>query len=359
MITWIHYEKKYFSFTNEESVKGGVFLKSSEKSVKIRKVDSSTLVNFCPQYVKCTESGNITEFVLLEKSPHPFCVKKISKDYYMILEGENAGEVFEYEYSEDKSGSIVSVRRTLANLRAIINANCDDEERLRWVTLTYAENMTDRERLYKDFDKFNKRFKYWCKKNDVGCPEYIAVVEPQGRGAWHMHIIWIFPKKAPYIENNAVLAPIWRHGFTKIKAVHGVDNIGAYFSAYLADIPLDEFQREGGDISTYKVKYADVSDNEEEEPIKKAFVKGARLRLYPSGMNIYRCSRGVKMPTVTKMNDVEYKEKKASAGTLTFSHACSIVALADGVSSSDRGVQSSEDKVLNTISHEYYNKKRL
>lgn len=336
-------------------------MKSPEKSVEVRKVDPSTLAGFRPRYVKCTESGNITEFVLLAKSPEPFPVKRISKDYYMILEGENAGEVFEYEHSEDKSGSIASVRRTLANLRAIINANCDDEERLRWVTLTYAENMTDRKRLYEDFKNFHKRFKYWCKKNSVGYPEYIAVVEPQGRGAWHMHIIWIFPDKAPYIENNGVLAPIWGHGFTKIKAVHGVDNIGAYFSAYLADMPLDEFQRAENDKSAYTVKYNEVSDDETGEPTKKAFVKGARLRLYPSEMNIYRCSRGVRMPVVSKLTQEQYKEKKANAGTLTFSHACSVVAVgASGVSGSpsDGGAKTSEELVLNTISHEYYNKKR-
>lgn len=50
-----------------------------------------------------------------------------------------------------------------------------------------------------------------------------------------------FPVKAPYIDNS-VIAEKWRHGFTKTKAVHGVDNIGAYFSAYLADMPLETAQ---------------------------------------------------------------------------------------------------------------------
>lgn len=326
-------------------------MKSSEKSIELRQVDPLILniTGFRPRYVKCTESGNITEFVLIANSPTPFPIKRISKDYYMVLEGDNAGEVFEYTHSEYKSGSIASVRRTLAKLRAIINANCDDESRLRWVTLTYAENMTDRERLYNDFDKFNKRFKYWCKKNGVSCPEYIAVVEPQGRGAWHIHIIWIFPDKAPYIRNNDVLAPIWGYGFTKIKAVHGVDNIGAYFSAYLADMPLDEFRRDCCDQSSYIVKYNEVSYDDTGEPTKKAFVKGARLSLYPSEMNIYRCSRGIKMPVVSKLTLQQYKDNKASAGTLTFSHACSVVAV---------GSNDSEELVLNTISHEYYNKAR-
>ena len=318
----------------------------ADKAFAIERVDPATLKNFKPNFIKCTESGNITEFVLLARSPLPFPIKRIDKDYYMII-GDDSGEVFEYKHAENKAGSITSVRRTLANLRAIINANCVDENKMRWVTLTYAENMTDRSRLYDDFNSFWKRFKRWCKKNNIAAPEYIAVAEPQGRGAWHMHIIWLFPDKAPYIANNEVLEPLWGHGFTKIKAVHGVDNIGAYFSAYLADIPLDEFQREQGDDSDYPVKYNEVSDDDTGETTKKAFVKGARLRFYPSEMNIYRCSRGVKMPVVSKMSRTEYEKKKASSGKLTFSHACNVVAVGDSVSADER--------VRNTICHEYYN----
>lgn len=31
---------------------------------------------------------------------------------------------------------------------------------------------------------------------------------------------------------------------------------------------------------------------------RKAIIKGARLKLYPTGFNLYRCSRGVKRPEV-------------------------------------------------------------
>ena len=36
------------------------------------------------------------------------------------------------------------------------------------------------------------------------------------------------------------MAPLWGHGFTKTKAMQDCDNVGAYFSAYLGDMPLDE-----------------------------------------------------------------------------------------------------------------------
>ena len=333
-----------------------------EQKIKIERIDPATLTEFKPNYVKCIECGNITEFVCLSYSPAPFPVVKIDKDHYAMLD---TGEVFEYDHSENKSECYNSVRRTLARLRAIINANCVDENKMRWVTLTYAENMTDDKVLYDDFRKFTQRFNYWCKKNGIDKPEYIAVAEPQGRGAWHMHVVWIFPNTAPFIANNEVLEPFWGHGFTKIKSVHGVDNIGAYFSAYLADMPLEDFKKAeiGG---KYPIKYIDMSEGEETkqegtEDKRKAFVKGARLTLYPAGMNIYRCSRGILQPTVTTMSNAQYEKKKASAGTLTFSHACNVVSdsvVASDIAVLDTAVTSDDGNIKNTILHEYYNKKR-
>ena len=320
-------------------------MQKKKKKIEVHPLDVKALTGFNPAFVKCVEAGNITEFVCLAKSPAPFPVVKIDKDHYAMLD---TGEIFEYEHSDNKSQNLQSVRRTLANLRGIINANCIDEEKMRWVTLTYAENMTDTERLYSDFKRFWMRFCRWCKKQKISKPEYIAVAEPQGRGAWHMHLVLIFADKAPYIANNEVLAPLWEQGFTKIKAVHGCDNIGAYFSAYLADMPLEDFQKidiPKGEI--FDIKESSVSENGTEGKTK-AFVKGARLHFYPSGMNIYRCSRGIKQPTVTTLTNSEYKKKKASVGALTFSHACMVVS-ASG---------SALPEVENTILHEYYNTKR-
>ena len=113
-------------------------MKEKEK-ISVERVDVQILAGFKPSYVKCVEAGNITEFVCLAKSPAPFPVVKIDKDHYALL---GTGEIFEYEHSENKSQNLQAVRRTLANLRGIINANCIDEDKMRWVTLTYAENMT-------------------------------------------------------------------------------------------------------------------------------------------------------------------------------------------------------------------------
>lgn len=305
--------------------------------MKIQKIETEHIKN--PARVKKIVSGNIVEYASMKAFPAEIPIQRISAEQYIDL---RTGECCEYQRAENKSECYLSVRKSLRTLRNIINANCPCESSLRFITLTYAENMQDTERLYKDYDKFWKRFKYYCKKNNIPVPEYISVIEPQGRGAWHCHVILIFPEKAPFLDNNTVIAKIWGHGWAKTKAVHGVDNIGAYFSAYLADLPLEDAQSLGvtGEVVEKAV-------DESGKTIQKKFVKGARLPLYPAGMNIFRTSRGIARPIETDLSGLsaaELEKEKASAGTLTFSNSVAIL--------------SDDEEVRNVITHEYYNIKR-
>ena len=50
--------------------------------------------------------------------------------------------------------------------------------------------MTDPKKLYTDNEKFMKRVRYFFK--DETTIDYINVVEPQGRGAWHCHFLLRF-----------------------------------------------------------------------------------------------------------------------------------------------------------------------
>lgn len=315
----------------------------------VKRVDFEELQS--PARVKKIIAGNVIEFISMKASPPEIPVKKITGNEYLDL---RTGEVMEYEKSNDKSGCYQSVRRTLKHIRQVINANCVEENRLLWLTLTYAENMTDPNQLYSDFKKFWQKFKRRCEKMNWAIPEYISVVEPQGRGAWHSHLMLIFPEKAPYIDNNSVIAKLWGHGFTKTKAVHGVDNIGAYFSAYLADMPLDDVKRlqEQGTFLHGDVLYKSVEDEETGISVDKKFVKGARLALYPAGMNILRTSKGILNPVIEDISCLtpeEIKKEKASSGKLTFSSAVEVLR------TSDSGVS---DDVVNLITREYYNTKR-
>ena len=293
---------------------------------------------------KVTTMGHVVEVQTRQKNSSGTPCKKLDKDHYLDT---RTGEVLEYQHIENRSESTRSIRNTLARIRALVNTNVTKPDNVRWCTFTYAENMTDTRKLYEDYFKFWKRFCYWCKKNGIEKPEYITVQEPQGRGAWHIHAFFIWDSKAPYIDNNTVMAKLWGHGFTSTKALHDCDNIGAYFSAYLGDMPLEDVAKLPADeqkkaCSATSVLEKEFTD-EQGRTKKKKFVKGGRLYLYPPGMNIIRTTKGIKQPEVEIMTLAEAKEKVSSA-KLTYSCSYEIVG--------DDGV------VVNTCRKDYYNTKR-
>lgn len=194
--------------------------------------------------------------------------KRISKDkMYNVA----TGEVIECRISENRSDNIKSLKESVKKLRNLINANFDGSLNELFITLTYAENMTDLKRLYEDF-------KYFFKKLKKRYPDveflYIYTVEPQLRGAWHIHLLLKAVNLTELYIPNSEIEILWSYGFTKTERLNQVDNVGAYLSSYLTDF---------------------LDDN----GIKH---KGLRLFMYPAGMNIYRYSKNCIKPEVFKIN---------------------------------------------------------
>lgn len=222
-------------------------------------------------YIKNYICGHVVETVEMEKING--CVMKYRKLSKNKMIDTTTGEVIEVENSKNRGEQLRSLRSTIRRLRMIINANFFGEMNELFVTLTYRENMTDVGRLYGDFKKFYKRLRRRYKEYEF---EYVCAIEPQFRGAWHLHLLLkAMNFKYLYIPNEKI-AEIWGNGFTKTKRIESVDNIGAYLSAYLTNL----------------------------EDGRKA----ERLYLYPSGVNIYRTSRGIKKPNVIK-GDMRIDEK--------------------------------------------------
>lgn len=173
-------------------------------------------------------------------------------------------------------------------------------------------------------------------------------MEPQGRGAWHAHMLMIFDSKAPYIDNDTVMSKIWRHGYTKTKKLDGsVDNLGAYLTAYLGDMELQEAADTLGIDSfidhkrnRFRYNVSEVEIEEGDKKVTKAFVKGLRMVLYPPKFHLFRCSRGVKKPIVSYESE-KMAQKKISAGTLTFERT---IKLTDN-----------DSDYVNHINYRYYN----
>lgn len=300
-------------------------MKIEKLPVNIRPSNSDT--------VRLKETGDILEVLGPLRCSRGGYITKIDKDHYL---DNRTGEVLEFQHIENRSQDLKSVARSLARLRDYINTNVFDVSCCRWLTFTYADNMTDPNKLKRDFNHCVERL-----RDSFGDFEYITAAEPQGRGAWHLHSIFIFDHKAPYMAND-VVSKAWKRGFVTVKRLDNVDNVGAYLTAYLGDMDLNEYVTLDNVPDHIIIKDVDFED-EDGNRQKKRYVKGGRLYMYPSGFNIFRCSKGIKKPVVTMMSN-EQAEKKVSAATLTFEKT---VALSDP----DKEFES-------TLNYRYYNRKR-
>lgn len=245
--------------------------------------------------VTLVDMGHVIEIRWMEKSNHKNHIVKLDKDRYVYTK---TGEILFFEHTENRAQGVGSMRRTFKKIRYLINNNFGKGANELWITLTYAENMQDTKKLYSDMNKFIKRIRY--QKREMGSMDYLAVVEPQKRGAWHIHMLMKFSGVTEAYIANKELAEIWGHGFVTVKRIKNIDNLGAYITAYLTDLTLEEGLHEAMKGKPLK------------EVGGKAYVKGARVHLYPPGMNIYRASRGIKMPEQRKMR---YKSAKEKAGS--------------------------------------------
>lgn len=264
--------------------------------------------------VKVTEMGNVIEVQYMSRRNCKQTIQMLpgGKEFIVL----STGEIKDVEHHTTRKDNKKGLYKTFANARGMINANVTDVSKVRWCTLTYKENMTDPKQLYQDFQQFNQRFQYYCKIKGYSKPEYIVMMEPQGRGAWHAHLLYIWQDmKAPYIANQE-FREMWGHGFVKIKKLDNVDNVGAYLTAYLGDMELDEIGIDKADGKQCKI----VEVDENGEKVKKAIVKGARLDLYPANFNMLRYSRGCKKP-IEEMLYQDEAEKKVLGATKTFESA--------------------------------------
>ncbi len=274
-----------------------------------------------------TKTKHIVEVQYMEKMNTQANIKKIDKHRYVDL---STGEIREFEHIENRQQSYNSLRQTFKKLRYLINNNLDGAENELHCVLTYAENMTDTKRLYSDIDKFLKRLRY--KYGDV---DYINVPEPQGRGAWHNHMLLRFNDRKRIFIPNSKLADLWGHGFVQIKSLKNIDNIGAYLSAYLSDIELTDKTFLTAVEEKREVVFKSVEGKE------KKFIKGGRLHMYPPGMNIIRKSKGMKYPDRKKM---KYKNIKKIVGNTAPHYS--------------KNIKVEKGNFENNITYEQYNTKR-
>lgn len=277
--------------------------------------------------VRVTKMNHIVEVQHMEKMSNGSSIRKLDKHRYVDIRD---GEIREFEkFSEKRSDNFNSLRKTFKTLRYLINNNFTGSGNELHITLTYKENMTDTKQLYEDFKKFIMRFRYSFKS--YGSIDYLTVIEPQERGAWHHHLLVRFNDvQEKVFLDGSMVSEIWGHGFIKIKTLSGVDNIGAYLSAYLADVEVTDNHAATGKEVTKVV-----------DGVEKKFIKGGRLHRYPNGMNIYRTSRGIKKPDRI---DMTYSDIKKVVGSAKPHYT--------------KSIQIETEDFKNVITYEQYNTKR-
>ena len=171
-----------------------------------------------PYYLKLIVSGNQVEvfnykqpvwrdFTKNEKNNNN--VKKEPKQLDML-------EKIEYEIKKME----FSIQRTKTQIKRMVNSN---PQLNKFMTLTFADNMTDLKQANYLFNQFAKRMTYRFPNF-----EYLAVPEFQKRGAIHYHLLC----NLPYIEIGG-LEYIWSHGIVNIRQICKVNNLGSYMSKYL------------------------------------------------------------------------------------------------------------------------------
>lgn len=278
--------------------------------IKITKVDDFEIDTNAKVRVK--EMGNITEIMYSDNYTSRCSIKKLNKYEYIDLE---TGELKEFKRMENRACNPSSVRKSLGRLRDYINTNVVDVNNCKWVTLTYVENMMDPKKLYRDFKNFIRRLKRFI---DLEF-DYIVAMEPQGRGAWHAHMLIVFDCRAPWIANDDIFR-IWGNGWTVTKKLDDVDNVGAYLTSYMCDMLVEDVRdilEECPELLSKLISGSligkEIEADEKGVKVTKTVVKGARLFLYPPQFNLYRFSKGIKKPNIYYDTEENAQKKVGSA----------------------------------------------
>ena len=148
--------------------------------------------------------------------------EKIAKGFEVKRKGRAC--VANAENAEINRGKVAS--RARGKITRVINSN---PQLNKFLTLTFAENVTNLDVAQHAFDVFMKRL-----KRIYADVQYVSVVEFQQRGAVHFHLLC----NLPYVDVNA-LADVWANGFIKLNRLDDVHNVGAYVAKYITKDNID------------------------------------------------------------------------------------------------------------------------
>lgn len=200
----------------------------------------------------------------------------------------------QYRIRKLKSADNAANRRK-TKVRRLIESNIRVWGYPVFLTITYKENVLDRERAMSDFDKFLKRvcYRYAEKVGESKKKKwlkYVAVIENQtergkkngDEGALHFHTVLF---NFPYIHAEEI-AELWGHGNVQVQSVRHNS--------------LEDYRKMVGYMCKYMTKT--FYDDEETE-------KTGKLVASPNQKG-YMCSKGLRKPKELLFTQDEFDELK-------------------------------------------------
>ena len=191
------------------------------------------------------------------------------------------------EAVNQKKAGMRAKRKLMDLIRANVAHGWRDHEgkpcKVKFLTLTFKENVQDLEYANDEFRKFIQRLNYHVTGRKKAFLKYVCVVEFQDRGAVHYHVLFF---NMPYVPQKE-LAEVWGHGFVGINAIDHVDDLGAYLAKYMGkDFDDDPDDPDGG---------------------------GSGKRRRDKGKNRYFVSRGLIKPEVIPVKTYEELDRMAAS----------------------------------------------
>jgi len=169
---------------------------------------------------------------------------KISKDNKANETKQNKRQTFDEMSARNQYDSLKRKQKHYEQMRWEIAriVDCNFDNKTKFVTLTFKENIQDINQTNTNFKYFIQRLNYHLYNTKIQSLKYIATWEKQKRGAIHYHVIFF---DFPYIAKET-LQKLWTHGFIKINRidVDSKENRGRYLSKYFSkDLELKEHKK--------------------------------------------------------------------------------------------------------------------
>lgn len=195
-----------------------------------------------------------------------------------VSEGRTIGEGKNIEKNRKDS-----THRARERVRRLVNSNFKDSDL--FITLTFRDGIIDDLKDVKKCNNFFKKFIQRFRYHYGGDFKYLAVIEFQdknGRGAVHYHML----VDLEYIDKEYFEHEIWKGGYTFLRNIKGVDNIGAYMVKYMTkNINDKRLKGEKSYLASRNLKKPEVIIGEYAKEIIKAYALDERKAVYENEYN--------------------------------------------------------------------------